>query len=288
VDERLRKVRIAAIVALASDDFLASILVLKGGQALDLVHEIGSRSSLDIDYSLSKTLYEFAELALKAESALRVRFDDLGYELFDFRLDPRHSEAEVLGAEINFKLIERTQAQEMGNDLERMRRESLVVSKNQRRKLEIQLSLNELCTEDCETVVLDGIDLKVYRPRLIAIEKLRALCQQLPEYKLRANKTPRARDFYDIVAIQETTDLDFADPETQSLVRRVFAIKHVPLEFIGALKESREFHRPDWQSVIDSVPKSISLEPFDFYFERTLSLSSALEPLWNPESPVPI
>jgi len=43
------EIRRMTIKALFSDDFLLEQLVLKGGNALNLVHRIGNRSSLDID-----------------------------------------------------------------------------------------------------------------------------------------------------------------------------------------------------------------------------------------------
>ena len=40
------------IIAIASDDFLWERLVLKGGNALDIVLGIGGRTSVDVDFSI--------------------------------------------------------------------------------------------------------------------------------------------------------------------------------------------------------------------------------------------
>ena len=42
---------------------------------------------------------------------------------------------------------------------------------------------------------------------MIAIEKLRATCQQMPEYGIRGAATQRARDFYDIHLIVTSEEL---------------------------------------------------------------------------------
>jgi len=44
-------IRRTAIIAMFSDDVLMEQLVLKGGNALDLVHGLTALGSLDIDFS---------------------------------------------------------------------------------------------------------------------------------------------------------------------------------------------------------------------------------------------
>lgn len=45
-------IRRTVIVAMFSDDALFEQLVLKGGNALNLVYKFGSRASIDVDFSL--------------------------------------------------------------------------------------------------------------------------------------------------------------------------------------------------------------------------------------------
>ena len=51
-ERNLAWLRLQFITALAADDELYELLVLKGGNALNLIHQVGQRSSLDLDYSL--------------------------------------------------------------------------------------------------------------------------------------------------------------------------------------------------------------------------------------------
>jgi len=55
---------------------LEELLVLKGGNALELVHRLGSRASVDLDFSLEEDA-DPGSLAERLERALRDRFDAL-------------------------------------------------------------------------------------------------------------------------------------------------------------------------------------------------------------------
>ncbi|MGA3084518.1 MAG: nucleotidyl transferase AbiEii/AbiGii toxin family protein [Thermodesulfobacteriota bacterium] len=49
----LTKIKQLTIIALFSDDFLMERLVLKGGNAIDLIYKISSRASIDLDFSIA-------------------------------------------------------------------------------------------------------------------------------------------------------------------------------------------------------------------------------------------
>lgn len=110
------------------------------------------------------------------------------------------------------------------------------------------------------------------------VEKLRAVCQQLPDYAHRGRASARARDFYDIHRVVTIREIDLSSDENLELVRRIFAVKQVPLLFLARIQEQREFHRPDWQAVIDSTRGEI--ESFDFHFDFVVSQIERLHSLW--------
>jgi hypothetical protein len=114
---------------------------------------------------------------------------------------------------------------------------------------------------------------------LIAIEKLRAICQQMPEYAFRGHKKPRGRDFYDIFTIVSESAVDLASTENIEIIRHVFAAKSVSLLLLQLIPGQREFHRPDWPNVQNSV--SGDLQDFDFYFDFVLDQAERLKPLWD-------
>lgn len=83
------EIRRIAITALFSDDMLLDRLVLKGGNALSLVYELTSRTSLDLDFSMANDFDDFADARERIFRALRDRFDSRGYVVFDERFEVR-------------------------------------------------------------------------------------------------------------------------------------------------------------------------------------------------------
>jgi hypothetical protein len=66
------------------------------------------------------------------------------------------------------------------------------------------------------------------------------------------------------------------------MIRNVFAAKKVPLRLIGLIGQQREFHRPDWPAVQNSVAGNI--EEFDYYFDFVVQEADRLESLWVEDS----
>jgi hypothetical protein len=113
----------------------------------------------------------------------------------------------------------------------------------------------------------------------IAVEKLRAICQQMAEYPHRGKtRSPRAQDFYDIHCLAAREGLRFDSPETMDLTRAVFAAKEAPLRLLGLIGRQREFHRAGWPAVRDSAREE--LESYDFYFDFVLKAVEPLHVLW--------
>jgi len=77
----LDKIKRYAIIAMFSDDDLMDILVLKGGNVLDLIYGVSARSSIDIDLSMASE-FEEKELDIikdKIEKALMNTFQEIFY-----------------------------------------------------------------------------------------------------------------------------------------------------------------------------------------------------------------
>lgn len=260
-----------------SDDLLYEKLVLKGGNALRLVHHIGQRESLDVDFSLEDDFEDLDDVRQRVFRVLRDRFDSAGYVVFDERFEPRPPIARRWGGyEAEFKIIERKTYLALGS-LDAIRRQANTTGPYQQRTFRVQISKYEFCAGKTETT-LDDYSIYVYTPAMIATEKIRAICQQSEAYEVRRNPTPRARDFYDIHSVVTERGLDLSAPETLELCRHIFAAKEVPLSLIGRIHESRAFHSPDWDNVRTSV--SGDLREFDFYFDFVVAETQKLESLW--------
>jgi len=144
----LEQIRKLIIIAICSDNDLLDVLVLKGGNALGLVHGIGTRSSVDVDFSMAGDFDDLKDAEAKLFAALKDRFDSHGYIVFDekFAQKPGKNpvDPEWGGYRVEFKLIGREKYQELGGNLDAMRRQSLDVDEaGSTRKFRIDISKYE-------------------------------------------------------------------------------------------------------------------------------------------------
>jgi Nucleotidyl transferase AbiEii toxin, Type IV TA system len=120
---------------------------------------------------------------------------------------------------------------------------------------------------------IDDYTIYVYSLEMIAVEKFRAICQQMSEYSL-GTHSPRARDFYDIHRIVTNNKFDLTTAANLALVRSIFAAKNVPLALLNEISKHREFHRPDWPAVDASIAGEH--DTFDQYFDFVAELARKL------------
>ncbi len=196
----LAGIRRLVIIAMFSDDELLSQLTLKGGNALNLVYLLGSRVSVDVDLSLERDFHDPEDARQRMFRALRNRFREVGLTVFDEKLTPRpliprpDGNERFGGYDVTFKLMESDKYDAIGDNLRRQR-ESVVVGPFQQRTFRVQISKYEYCIGKRETE-LDDYTISVYTPEMLAIEKLRAICQQMPDYHLRGHQTPSSDHRY--------------------------------------------------------------------------------------------
>jgi hypothetical protein len=279
------------IVAMASDDELVERVVLKGGNALNLIHGVGSRVSLDLDYSMDGALGagEVDRVGARLKAAFERRLLRSGLVVFDWSFGPRPKEAaesEWGGYRGEFKLIEQDKENALREDLAGMRRQALSASGSGQgpKVFRVEISKYEYCGAK-EATSLEGFTFYVYTLAMVVVEKLRALCQQMEGYEGgRGKRVGRARDFYDIHAAVTLGGVDLEREENRELLRLVFEAKAVPLRLLGNLPQEREFHRGDWPGVEASVGGE-ELRGFDFYFDFVVEVVKKLEPLWMEHPP---
>lgn len=279
----LARIRRTAIIAMFSDDTLFRQLALKGGNALNLVHGLGNRTSIDVDLSLEDDFFDLDDSRRRIFNALQARFAEIGLAVFDAKFTPRPPQIDIAhdrwgGYQVEFKLMEFERYLSARQEPGRASREAVVIGPDQHRTLRVQISKHEFCRGKIE-MQIDDYAVVVYTLEMIAIEKLRAICQQMPEYPHRAHPVPRARDFYDIHSICTSASVNLGSKENLELVRNIFAAKDVDLRLLSRIRDQREFHRQDWPSVQLTV--SGELKDFDVYFDYVLQLVELLKPLWE-------
>lgn len=283
---QLERIKKLSIIAMFSDDDLMDILVLKGGNAIDIVYGIASRSSLDLDFSIA-TEFNRAEMSLmksRFEKALNRVFDEAGYRVFDIKFGerPEDSGPDVPpfwgGYRLEFKLIDKTKYAELENDVRRLRLSAVDVGPGARKTYRIEISKWEYC-DGKNAQELDDYTVYVYTPAMIVLEKLRAICQQMPEYSKflgKSYETARARDFFDIYTVVEHFNINLTTSENLRLLKDIFAVKEVPINLIGNIEEFREYHRPDFIAVENTVKPNIKIKDFDYYFDYVINKCNEL------------
>jgi hypothetical protein len=131
--ERLERIKRQVVIAIFSDDFLMERLVLKGGNAMNLVFEVGTRASVDIDLSMEGDFppEEREKIRQKLETRLQEVFASQNLTVFDVTLEekPTTISPEVAafwgGYDVTFNLIETLVGEKHAGDLTAMRRNSL-------------------------------------------------------------------------------------------------------------------------------------------------------------------
>lgn len=260
------------ILAIFSAPALRRMLFLKGGAALRLLEHGQPRLSLDIDFSTETTIENPEEFFGEMATALQNNFSKLGLDAIDAKhvrrpKRPKADREEFWGGwEFSFKLSPHSDGRE---GPEKRIRQAIIPAGSNSSKIEIQLSEHEYC-EIIETIKIDQVEIKLYSPALMVLEKIRAICQQHPSYKFSLNKN-RARDFFDIFTLLKTQR---NDPkfilDLAYHIDAVFEAKRVPLTIVidGGMFEPEFIDGQElgFLSVRDAVRGKI--EGFSFYVEQ--------------------
>ncbi len=273
-----------------SDEELMKLFVLKGGNALDIVHGIAGRASWDLDFSIETEFKknELASIQNRLSKSLSNTFREAGYKVFDVRLAerPKRISRELAGFwggyRLEFKIIESDRYQEFASNIDSLRRNAMALSETHKKNFLIEISKFEHCHPN-EKRLLGGYTIQVYTPAMIVLEKLRAVCQQTPDYakKVKLHLRPRARDFFDIHSVFDNFKIKLTSKENKQLIINIFKAKKVPLRLLGQLHQHREFHRPDFAAVEATVRADVDLKGFDFYFDFVVQKCDDLKTLWE-------
>ncbi len=287
----LENIRKIAVISLFSDDYLMDIFALKGGSAINIGYGLHYRESIDIDISMKEDFSKaaFSSIKRRVENTFKTTFFENNYIIFDFKFFQNPSTARTEnfwgGYIIEFKIIEKENYNNFKNNLENLRRRSIVIGYDHKKIFRIDISKNEYFT-DLKEIDLEGYTIHIYGPLMIIYEKLRAICQQMETYQkiIKTTKSPRARDFFDIYILLERLSppiKGFSDPENLSLLKSCFEIKKVPINLLSEIASQREFHRDDFIAVQSTVSKSIKLKNYDYYFDYVISRVKELKSLWE-------
>lgn len=281
-----------ALPAIFSDDELMERMVLKGGNALDLIYKLSNRASFDLDFSLDGQFSEeeLPRIQRKLETTIAAVFKREGYRIFEFKFFERpHKISPEFkdfwgGYAIEFKIIEEAKFKRYENNSKALNNHAVSIGKKGSTRFEIDISKFEICDQKTESEVRN-LPIYVYTPEMVAFEKVRALCQQTDYYKrilTTFKPKPRAKDFYDIHLVMNHFRIDPRSENNVQLIRRIFDTKKATFS-IAELEAKKEMHRSDFASLAPTLSPEAAqtLLTFDEYFAYLIDTFGHLEALWN-------
>ena len=269
-------IRNTVVTSIFSNDDLLDILTLKGGNAMKLL-SLTNRESSDLDFSIAEGKKISKEVeGKKIEKQLNQSFEEIGYKVISFKFSDKPAKRRPLtppywgGYQIQFSIISIDKFNNL-NDKQKNNINAYAESiENGKKKIKIDLSFEEY-TEPRIEAQLNEYTIYLYSPLMIVYEKIRASCQQLPEYKLSSEKT-RARDLYDIYTMltyKKQMDLkeEVFNKENFYIIKKMFELKNVDFSLMLKLETIKEELRIDYEmNVIPQIPENESRPDFDFLF----------------------
>lgn len=275
---RVDEVITRAIVALYATPRLASMLFLKGGSAMRLFDHLESRLSIDADFSVIGKVSDKEKFFNDIEVSLRTGFESSKYEVIDFRSVRKPNTLRSNypdwwgGLSCEFKLVSRDH---MNKTLEVKRRHALIPEGSNSSIVTLDVSEHEYCGKT-RSKLIRGVRILGYSRELMVLEKLRAICQQHPDYQYRLSKN-RSRDFYDIYELTKDAGDDFAGGCLVHLIH-VFEAKAVPLELLAVFWD--DIFIDEQRRGFDQVRDTVSgvVQSFDVYVEHVRFLVKEIFP----------
>ncbi len=257
-----------SILAVFKDRILSRHMVLKGGSAMRMLEHDRSRLSIDADFSVRGAIRSATTYFARMETTLSHSFAPFGYCVIDFRATARPKRRNPQmpkwwkGWLCTFKLL----AHEYGSlPIETQRRRALIPEGANSPVIEIEVSEHEYCGLERKRRIR-GVEVHGYTRELLVLEKLRAICQQHPEYQYRSNKN-RARDFYDIHRLCGGRMGARFVQRCRKDLPAVFGAKEVPIALLRALWDAEflAIQQRGFSQVVDGVRGSV--REFDVYVE---------------------
>lgn len=291
--DNIKKILIASI---ASDDDLMEQMVLKGGNAISLGYGLSERPSYDLDYSLEDDFSDHNIVFERLKELISEGLNTNNYHLYDFSykvkpMSQTQNHDFWGGYEILFKVISLDKWKEYNYDEEKARRGgSVIFHENGSPTFSVDISKFEY-VEKKKLTTINDINLYIYLPLLIVAEKIRALCQRVPEYtteilqQKQKQLKSRARDFYDIYILKENFPFDHTSDEFIETLNKVFEAKRVPVDYVHKIHTMKEYHASDFLSVKEtSTDRILKDNDFEFFFDYVISMINDLN-IEVPTSP---
>ncbi len=233
-----------------------------------LFDNLTSRLSIDADFSVNTDIDNESKFFQNLKSSVGASFRRKKLDIIDFEwnIKPKKIRENYPvwwgGWLCEFKLVS---FQQRGKSIEAKRRNALIPDGANSSKVTVEISKHEYCGKK-RTKTIQGVKIFGYSRELLVLEKIRAICQQHPDYAYRSSKN-RARDFYDIYELTADIDDGFISA-CSSQIEKVFRAKEVPLKIVASLWDVDfiDEQRRGFVEVKDTVIGKI--HNFDVYVEH--------------------
>lgn len=276
--QNIEEIKKLALISMFSDDYLMDKLVLKGGNAIDLIYnDYSARSSIDIDFSMENDFdIDLDKVEQKIKNTIKNTFEEYQLIAFDIKLEkkPKIINDDIKdfwgGYCIYFKVAKK-ETYDKYKDLNKLRKASIDIGKGKIFKIDI--SKYEYCKYKTEKE-FDGYIIYVYTPEMIIIEKIRSICQQSDDYikTVSTRKKQRAKDFFDIYQLITNYNINLSSKENIDILVNMFEIKKVPLNSLDRISDDKNWHKENFSSVIDTIKANTEIKNFDFYFNFVINI----------------
>jgi len=280
------QIRLIILKAIFSNEELEEILTLKGGNALKL-YGVTERQSQDLDFSIKETV----RLSKNRHeglfySVLESEFEKNHYKLINFRFTEVPSKRQDNipdfwgGYKIEFSIIHTNKFDQLSKSQLKNINAFAESIEGDKKRIQIDLSFDEY-TDTRQAKEVDGVSIYLYTPLMIVYEKIRASCQQLPDYHLSRDKK-RSRDLYDIYILLSNIKYitlydEILNPDNFYILEKMFSLKNVDIDLIPKIPTIKEELEHDYHTrVLPQIPVDQSSPSFQFLFEYTTELFSEL------------
>lgn len=266
------------VVAIFSDAELSKQLVLKGGFAMNLLEKIDERLSTDIDLSYKSGIDDPKHFSKMIKKALSAQFKKYKYDIIDmtFSKKPKRNIDKPAwwgGWLCEFKL---SSAKDRKLSDSQRTRQALIPEGVVSSKIEIEISEHEYWGS-VHKAKIKRVGINGYSRTMLVVEKIRALCQQHPDYPYALPRN-RTRDIVDIYYLTKDHLTKSFIEECKQELPKSFAIKEVNESLLDAFfdEDYIEMLRKGFPQVIDTL-KGKHL-PFETYLEHLRYLIKSIHP----------
>lgn len=271
------------LTAIYSNDVLNEKLYLKGGQALRLAHNLKSRFSRDADFSTPSNIEDVDSFFNNLKQCLENEFLISDYSLFDFKYIRKPAQRDNNtpdfwgGWAVEFKLIEKEKAL---LPITQRRRESIIPEGSESSKILLDISEYEYCGS-IEYIKIGSVEIKSYSRVLLVLEKIRAICQQHPDYPHRRTTADRSRDYYDIERLYQKILNDNKEDEfieeAGKHISDVFKAKGVDVQLLDRIFDPSFYslQAKGWEATKRTVSQKV--DEFSYYNETLKNIVKMLE-----------